>query len=378
LKRFSELIHQIYASSTDSKRWHETVAVVGQAFRARQAVLFTPYISPVQGGLMFPWQVAEQDLVMYGTKYIDHDLWAQSAQRKGWVRGGMVALDEDLVPQDVLLDSVYFREFLSGMGIGRICSGVIFEGAPGLPATVLSVYRAPDDPFGPQERELMRLLVPHFSRAMGLMHRLCDARNQLESLRAGLNRLSIGVFLMDHTLRITYCNATGQRTLERRDGLALDASHRLTAAGRGIAARLEAWLTAQLALPAHARNERSNTFEVARTDPQQTYTVQWYAIADNDRLAQTESSNYIVFVNDPQKIDLPDSEYLQKHLGLTAAEARVALAMVRGGTYKEVALSLGVGEETVRTQIRSVYAKTRTLDKAGLTRLVLSLSKSGI
>lgn len=131
--------------------------------------------------------------MLYGTKYIDHDLWAQSAQRKGLMKEGAVAFDHELVPHDELRASVYYREFLSSMGVAQLCSGVIFAGAPGLPATVLSIYRGLHDaPFGPKDRELMHLLMPHLSRSLGLMHRLGAARHQAESLRAALGPLACG------------------------------------------------------------------------------------------------------------------------------------------------------------------------------------------
>lgn len=380
LAHFSNLIHQVYAASAEPSRWPDTVGEVAQAFGAIQAVLFTPYVGPSSGGLMFPWQVTEKDLFLYGTQYIRHDLWAQSAQRKGLIQDGMVALDEDLVSQQELLASIYYREFLSTMGVGRICSGVVFEGSPGLPATVLSVYRRPDDPFGPQERELMRLLVPHLSRSLGLMHRLNQAHHQVASLRAALNRLSVGVFLLDHALAVVHANTAGHQVLERGDGLTLDAKRRLAAASqsRVTAVRLETWLADLIALPEAERGSFSNTFEVQRSDARQTYSVQCCTFEPNDPLAVGEGAVHIVFVTDPRRVELPSPQDLQKLLGVTPAEARVACALVQGGSYRKLAAAQGVSEETVRTQIRSVYAKTRTADKAGLTRLVLSLGKAQI
>ena len=90
----------------------------------------------------------------------------------------------------------------------------------------------------------------------------------------------------------------------------------------------------------------------------------------------SQGARHIVFVTDPHRLEIPTVEQLRRQFALTPAEARVTLAMMKGGSYKEVAASLCVSEETIRTQIRAIYAKTRTSDKAGLTRLVLSLSKA--
>ena len=380
LEQFSGLIHQIYAASAEPIRWPDTVGAIAQAMGAISAILFTPYVGPGSGGLLFPWRIEEKVLTVWAAKYINHDIWAQNAQRKGLWQEGVVALDEDFVPHEELLASIFYSEFLSTIGVGRVCSGVVFEGAPGLPSTSMTVFRGPDDPFGAPERELMRILVPHLSRSLGLMHRLNQARYQMESLRAALNRLSVGVFLLNHSLQVIHTNTAGQQALDRDDGLTLDSHRRITAAGfqRTDDLRLEAWLAAMIGLAEAERSSFSSTFEVARKDVAQTYSVQCCTFEPNDPLALGEGACHIVFVTDPKRVELPDPQALQTILGLSPAESRVSRALVQGGSYRDVAFALGVSEETVRTQIRSVYAKTRTGDKAGLTRLVWSLAKAAI
>ncbi len=50
--------------------------------------------------------------------------------------------------------------------------------------------------------------------------------------------------------------------------------------------------------------------------------------------------------------------------------------LAQGGSYKAVAFTPGIGEETNRSHVKSICAKTRSNNKAGLTRLVLSLAKA--
>ena len=378
LEQFSELIHQIYAAGAEPHRWPDTVGAVAQAMGAMRALLFTPFVGPGSGGLMFPWRIDEQNLILWSSKYIDHDIWARSAQLKGLWKEGAVLLDEDLVPQDELLESVFYREFLSTMGIARVCSGIVFEGSPGLPSTALAVFRGCDEPFGAKERAFMDLLVPHLSRALGLMHRLNQARYQLESLHAALNRLSIGVFLLNHQMQVVYTNATAQQVLGRADGLHIDVQQRLTAPGfqQPDGLRLEAWLKRLVALPELQRGSFSDTFEVMRNQAQARYSIQCCPLEPNDPLAKGKGAHHIVFVTDPQRLELPTQDQLQRQFGLTPAEARVTHAMVQGGSYSDVATTLGVSEETIRSQIRAAYAKTHTSDKASLTRMVLSLGKA--
>jgi DNA-binding CsgD family transcriptional regulator/PAS domain-containing protein len=383
LEQFSNLVHLIYAASAEPNRWPEAVAAVAQSMGAMQACLLTPYAGPHNGGLLFPWRVEEKDLIRWATKYIDHDVWSQSALRKGLWRDGNVVTDEDLLPQDDLRASVFYKEFLNPMGVARLCTGAIFSGAPGLPATTLSIYRGPDDPaFGPHDREFMRLLVPHLSRSLGLMHRLGLARQQVASLRAALDRLSVGVFLLDATLGVRFANAAAQQVLARGDGLHRDVHGRLNGRGRAGpgtgARRLEHWLADLVALPESQRSGFGDVFKVQRSQADAHYSVQCCPLAPEDPLLLGEGAHHIVFVTDPRRVDLPAPADLQAQLGLTPAECRVTHGLAQGATYREVAGTLGIGEETVRTHVKSIYAKTRTNNKAGLTRLVLSLARAAV
>lgn len=378
LEQFSDLVHQIYAASAEPHRWPDTVGAVAQSIQGIQACLLTPYVGPHSGGLLFPWRVEEKDLVRWATQYIDHDVWSQSARRKALWQDGNVVTDEDLLPQDELRASVFYREFLSTMGVARVCAGAIFSGAPGLPATNLSVYRGPDDaPFGAQDREFMRLLLPHLSRSLGLMHRLGLARQQVASMRAALDRLRVGVFLLDASLCMLFANQAGQRVLARGDGLQRDGQGRLNGRGRtnaGTDSRLEHWLAHLVALPPAQRTGFGDTFRLHRSASGAHYSVQCCPLAPEDPLLLGEGAHHIVFVTDPRQVDLPALADLQTQLGLTPAEGRVTHGLAQGSSYREVASALGISEETVRSHVKAIYAKTRTQNKAELTRLVLSLS----
>jgi len=68
-----------------------------------------------------------------------------------------------------------------------------------------------------------------------------------------------------------------------------------------------------------------------------------------------------VFVDSPQK-DSWFAQQLAEHFGLTAAEARVGVAVARAGTVAGIARHLQVSRNTVRTHLYRVF------DKMGVRR----------
>ena len=86
-----------------------------------------------------------------------------------------------------------------------------------------------------------------------------------------------------------------------------------------------------------------------------------------------------MFIIDPaNKAGIPDT-WLMDAYGLTAAEAKVALAVASGLSIPETAHQLRVSPNTVKTQLQNVFAKSGVDRQTELARLIASfgLLRSG-
>lgn len=72
------------------------------------------------------------------------------------------------------------------------------------------------------------------------------------------------------------------------------------------------------------------------------------------------------------------SRRLRERLGLTPAEARVALLLARGLSVKDIASACQVSIHTVRVQLYRCFSKTQTHRQAELVSLVLRQSVDGV
>jgi DNA-binding CsgD family transcriptional regulator len=72
-----------------------------------------------------------------------------------------------------------------------------------------------------------------------------------------------------------------------------------------------------------------------------------------------------LIMNEP--IDL-----LQRHFGLTPAEARLALHLVAGETLRSAEVKLSISYETARTCLKSIFNKTGTCRQAELVIVILT------
>jgi DNA-binding CsgD family transcriptional regulator len=377
----SELVHRIYEAGTRPERWSVAVAAIAQSFGCTKGLLFTPYVAPQHGGFIFPCGIGEDSLQLWASSYIDHDIWSQQLMSRNLIRSGVALVDEQVVPQDELVASKFYQEFLSKIGIGRVCTGFVFGNEPGFMTTLFSVFRALDEPpFDAADVEWMKLLVSHVSRSMGVMQRLDTLRLEQTSLLTSFDRLAFGVVLLDDEMRVVYVNRLAQEVLDRRDGLAIGTSRQLeSTTGPYRQLRLSQWLDTVREAPPTKRVHFLDGCLVPRKDSGSHYVVQCSALATHNEWSPAgRKFQYVAFITDPAALCLPDEERLSQLYGLTTTQARVALAFARGDSYKQAARSLGISEETVRSHVKEIYPKTRVNRQADLVRLVLSLGHSGI
>ena len=403
-QHLSELVHQIYDASIHPERWNQVVAVIAASFGSTQAMLLTPNLGPQHGGLFFPAGIEESYLQLYASHYIDKNVWAIGMQKRGLWHEGQAYLGDEMVSREEFWASPFYREFLSVQNTETVCAGIVFAGSADFPATALSVFRGiADAPFDQDDVEWMKLLTGHVSRSLGLMMRLDTARVQNASLLASHDRLNFGVALLNENMQVLHLNQAAHVVMNRADGIFINAQQQLECLSvterlhnpeqrksqdrrNGKLPSLSRWLMAVRDTPISDPQHFLDGYVVARKngggENKQCYVLQcapvpvegaWRVGDQGDKIVR-----FVVFVTDPQAVQLPDATQLCAIYDLTPAQAKVACEFASGGTYKQVAQRLQVSEETVRAHIKEIYPKTRVNRQADLVRLVLSIGKSGV
>jgi DNA-binding CsgD family transcriptional regulator len=74
-----------------------------------------------------------------------------------------------------------------------------------------------------------------------------------------------------------------------------------------------------------------------------------------------------------QKLSSHNTEFLRRSFGLTPAEADITLALFSGETRVSIAERRSVARDTLRGQIKAIYAKTGVSSEAALMRLLASI-----
>ncbi len=306
--QLSELIQLIYDAGTHPARWNEVVTAIAKSFGSTKGLLFTPYLAPQYGGLLFPVGISEDTLQLWASSYINHDIWAANMQKKNLWRNGAVARDEQMVPWDEFLASRFYREFLSTIDIGRVCLGMVFDGAPGLPPTSLSVFRALNEPpFNESDNEWMELIVSHVSRSLGVMQRLDIVRLQQGSALAAFDRLHFGVALLNKDMQVVHLNHAAKAVIERSDGLMVSVAGELQQVmAQKDGTSLSQWLSGALEAPESSHLHFLNGRSIACRKGKRRYMIQCSAVSrDNNWEIPGDDIHFAVFITDPEAQPIP-------------------------------------------------------------------------
>jgi len=84
----------------------------------------------------------------------------------------------------------------------------------------------------------------------------------------------------------------------------------------------------------------------------------------------------LLFICDPEKEAQLPCDLLKKGYGLSSAEARLALILMKGHSLGHAAEINGVTMNTVRSQLKSIFAKTGVQRQSELVRILMGSSPS--
>lgn len=382
LERFSTLVDLIYKGATDLHAWQKVPHLVREWIGTRACLIFTPFHTPDKGGFILSDNLPQQFIELWSTKFQPHDIWGQRADELGLLETGNVLRDQDLVPQSEFLSSTIWNEFLHPYQISRLLTGVVFSSGDnsGFPV-VCTCLGLKNEPYKDESVHKMDLLVPHLSRALGVMFKLRDAEFKVASSLEALNRLSGGVLLFDADGSLNFVNHSAKKILQQEDGLYLRREFALTdktfllAADRQYQTMLDEAIRDAISLGITTTRHFSWGICIPRPSGRPPVKLSFSTLPrENEFGSGRDVPCAIAFLNEGDRAIALDQELLSKAYGLTKAEIRLAALMVEGFSMDEVVVELGISINTVKTQLKLLYEKTNTNNRVKLVKTLISMN----
>jgi DNA-binding CsgD family transcriptional regulator len=361
----SQLIGDIYDAALDPASWPQVLEKTCHYVQGVASVLLSQDSVERSAEFHFSWGDDPEFTRSYQDTYVKLNPLLLPMVLS--TKTGEVTANSDVLPIEEFVETRFYKEWAQPQGYLDAVSATLEKSATSYAALAVARHER-DGLVDEVMRRRMRLVAPHFRRAVSIGKVIEAHKVEAATLADTLDGLAAGMFLVDAVGRIVHANARGHAILAdakilrgfggRLSATDLQADKALSdvfaaaddgdaAIGtRGIAVPLaregERWVAHVLPLTSGARRQAG---------------IAYAAVA-------------AVFVR-KAALDLPSPlETLSDLYALTPAELRVLMAIVEIGGVPEVAPVLGISETTVKTHLSRLFEKTGTKRQADLVKLV--------
>ena len=361
------LTGQVYAAADEARHWPKTLGALAGALGADGGVL---YVVDVPSGLTTFWSSAKLDRALlkairerYRPLEFLNRIRTEFGRDQALTRGRVLADDE-------YEKSALYTEVLKAARVWHVLGGIV----AGDQATVAALgFHRPRDKaaFDEAEIERFRVFAPHVGAADRLRQKIAALELRLGDAAEVLDRLPLGVLLVDGRGRIITMNRIARQIVSQNDGLRADNA-------RVCRADVAAERDRLAKLIASAANRESvkgappgGAVKLTRPSGKRALSVLVAPLTGTGQAAGLRRAA-ILYVRDSERARRTPLRVLADAYGLTVSEARLLSALMEGKRLEDAASEFRVSVNTVKTHLQNIFRKTDTRRQSELLSLVLT------
>lgn len=372
---YDELVGAIYDAAVDTELWPLFLERVSDLFGSRGTVIYlVDYAdrsvlcqSPVFSFLRHV-RLDPDYIHSYDRHYSKVNVWFDRSKD---LPEGVPTTGDLLYPEDELPKTEWYGDWLRPQGYFHVLTGHLLK-QDNL-AVRLSVFRQERQAgFGPDELAGYARLMPHLRRACKIHRRFAEIQAVQGAGDEALNRLPMGVVLLDGQGRVVFLNRAAESIARCADGFRVGLSGCCSASGEAQTRALRSLIAQACPGPACGKPRRGGAMALARQGSPRPLVAVAAPLPGEALPFISPAPGAVLFLCDPDRQAKPDDGLLSRLYGLTRAEARLASALAGGCSVNDYAEAQGVSLNTVRTQLKQILAKTGVRRQPELVRLLLA------
>jgi DNA-binding CsgD family transcriptional regulator len=357
-----QLIESVYAAALDEGHWRNLAPAIARTFRSTSTNL---QIQQLRGGQPQLLTVTENldaaAMNSYRAYYWQRDVWVDRAIKHGMSR---VLASKDIVADPEFQETEFYRDWCRRLDVFYVVGAVFPTGRNEL--GVIGIHRPKAaGTYQEDDKLLVSRFLPHLQRALQIRHQFAQtALLQRVSIET-LNRNDTAILVVAAVGHIIFANSHAEALLADRGAVCIHKG-RLAATIHSDTARLMSLIRSASDM-GEASNEPGGVMAL-----RQAHGLPLSVLVAPFRLTWqgVPPPSAIVFIRDPNG-SMRATAALRALFQLTPAEARIAQALANGKSLAEIAVSRRANPETVRKQLKAIFAKTGTNRQAQCVAAIL-------
>jgi DNA-binding CsgD family transcriptional regulator len=364
-----ELIERIYTSAVRPEVWKEVVRAVSELFGGAPVLgeVYLPHASDEP----FESVGLQQSYVLTFVRDITNLLpWATRVEPQLADRFHPMS---DALPDFELEGSEFYEQWMKPQDLAMAWPAIVsIMAESGEMVASLSVFqREGDEPFSEAQIANADALVPHLQRAFRMRMLLDAAQHARVPVANALDRLPLGMLVLDGDRQVLIENASASQALALDDGIEIRATG-LAAADARENAKLQDLIEAALESTSGQGLNGTSFMQVSRPSGRQPFSLMLSPLLSAPSGALSSKAVVACFISDPEAGHVPTVDALGQIYGLTPAEAEVVQLLAKGLPLDEIAADRGISLNTVRSHLKHIFSKTGTSRQGELLSLVMT------
>jgi DNA-binding CsgD family transcriptional regulator/PAS domain-containing protein len=361
------LIAAVYDAAGDSKQWAGLLSRLANALSSTTISLILYNADERFGNLAVSVGLDPAEQRRYDEYYVGLDPWGvHGAHLLG---RGKVLYGEAMCPPRVVKRSEFYADFLRHTDVFHIILACVDSKGP--QHSLVSITRSEStSAFDSHAHRMLTALMPHFQRALSLQRRFGELQASADWYSDVIERLPVGVAMISAKGRVLQVNRYAREALAQTDGLLWDRGE-ISAHLASESRRLQ-FLIRSAALTGEGKGTHAGgSMSIARPSGRRAFKILVCPYRSAQRWYGVESPAATVFIADPEQEQNQSADGLTATYGLTAAEATLAVRLMHGDIVAQAAARLNVTQNTARTHLKRIFAKTGTSRQSELVRELL-------
>lgn len=366
-ERVLELVELIYRAAVDREAWRDVAAGLSDLFGDAAIWLAIQTPEATTPSTVFRVGLSEEFASV---------LYNESAELSARLRKVGKEIGERFVRMSEYSDApttAMLEEFLLPQGLAPE-SPIVHITTPeqAMLSSGIAVYRRKNSPeITNAQLATADRLVPHLVRAIRIHGKLADGEHSQVALHEVIDRIPTGVLIVDERGRPVITNRMADRIAASRDGFAID-DEGPNGLNRESTNNLRKLIDSAVH-PEPGREMSGGGFmALERFSGRRPYPVLITPILGRSEHSSMADAAAIIFISDPEIRGVSIVNVLMEMYGLTPAEAELAQFLSQGHSLEKAAKARHVTLNTVRSQLKQIFAKTDTNRQGELLRLILS------
>ncbi|GAB2174764.1 helix-turn-helix transcriptional regulator [Dongia sp. agr-C8] len=361
--QFSTLLAALYDASVDPAGWTAVADLAARTFESASCLLQVQNRGNGSGQILgHTSNFTAARISAYSEYYYAHDLWATRAMELGV---GRAVLGSELVPEPEIFATELYNDWLRPTGIFDLVGGSVALAAGDV--GLVGVHRPQDAArFDGADRDWMAHFLEHFGRAVDLQSRLGQVEHRLSVTLDALERLDVGVLVVNMRAKVVYASPSAEAHLRQRSGIVLH--HKvLTLADPSRDSELKRLIQGASLGAVGKSISTGGLITVPRRDAT-ALTLLVCPLSPSFLGKGATEPVAMIFIGDTESRRRPPQAVLAKLYGFSAAEGQLASALLAGDCIQDYARHTGVSINTARSQLKSIFAKTGHARQSALIR----------